>query len=140
MIMVSVIWLIYRGFRFLRATYDFVGFASNVRRNSGLMEQSGAGRQLPTGYHAIEMAHAKPGDHTAVCGAGPVARMAAYSAILKGASKVMVVDRHRTGWSSPKRSGHPDRRLAGRPGRGRHLADEGAQGRQRLRVRGLPSA
>jgi glutathione-independent formaldehyde dehydrogenase len=49
---------------------------------------------FPTGYHATEMAGVKPGDQTVIYGAGPVGLMAAYSAILKGASKVMVVDRH----------------------------------------------
>ncbi|MCW2506554.1 MAG: fdhA [Actinomycetia bacterium] len=49
---------------------------------------------FPTGYHATEMAGVKPGDQTVIFGAGPVGLMAAYSAILKGAGKVMVVDRH----------------------------------------------
>jgi len=49
---------------------------------------------FPTGYHATELAHVGPGDQTVIYGAGPVGCMAAYSAILKGASKVMVVDRH----------------------------------------------
>ena len=49
---------------------------------------------FPTGYHATEMARVKPGDQTVIYGAGPVGLMAAYSAILKGASKVMIVDRH----------------------------------------------
>ncbi len=49
---------------------------------------------FPTGYHATELAHVKPGDQTVIYGAGPVGYMAAYSAILKGAGKVMVVDRH----------------------------------------------
>jgi glutathione-independent formaldehyde dehydrogenase len=49
---------------------------------------------FPTGYHATEMADVKPGDQTVIYGAGPVGCMAAYSAVLKGASKVMVVDRH----------------------------------------------
>jgi glutathione-independent formaldehyde dehydrogenase len=49
---------------------------------------------FPTGYHATEMAQVKPGDQTVIYGAGPVGLMAAYSAVLKGASKVMVVDRH----------------------------------------------
>lgn len=49
---------------------------------------------FPTGYHATEMAGVQPGDQTVIYGAGPVGCMAAYSAILKGASKVMVVDRH----------------------------------------------
>lgn len=49
---------------------------------------------FPTAYHATELAHVGPGDQTVIYGAGPVVCMAAYSAILKGASKVMVVDRH----------------------------------------------
>jgi glutathione-independent formaldehyde dehydrogenase len=49
---------------------------------------------FPTGYHATEMAGVKPGDQTVVYGAGPVGLMAAYSAVIKGASRVMVVDRH----------------------------------------------
>jgi glutathione-independent formaldehyde dehydrogenase len=49
---------------------------------------------FPTGYHATEMANVKPGDQTVIYGVGPVGCMAAYSAVIKGASKVMVVDRH----------------------------------------------
>jgi glutathione-independent formaldehyde dehydrogenase len=49
---------------------------------------------FPTGYHATEMADVKPGDQTVVYGAGPVGLMAALSATIKGAGKVMVVDRH----------------------------------------------
>ncbi|MCM4082263.1 glutathione-independent formaldehyde dehydrogenase [Paractinoplanes hotanensis] len=49
---------------------------------------------FPTGYHATELAGVVPGDSVVVYGAGPVGLMAAYSATLKGAGKVMVVDRH----------------------------------------------
>jgi glutathione-independent formaldehyde dehydrogenase len=49
---------------------------------------------FPTGYHATEMAGVQPGDSVVIYGGGPVGLMAAYSAILKSASKVMVVDRH----------------------------------------------
>ncbi|HNP29472.1 MAG TPA: glutathione-independent formaldehyde dehydrogenase [Nitrospirales bacterium] len=49
---------------------------------------------FPTGYHATEMAGVQPGDSVVVYGAGPVGLMAAYSAILKSAGKVMIVDRH----------------------------------------------
>lgn len=49
---------------------------------------------FPTGYHATELAGVKPGESVVVYGAGPVGLMAAYSAILKGASQVIVVDRH----------------------------------------------
>lgn len=48
----------------------------------------------PTGYHATELAGVRPGESVVVYGAGPVGLMAAYSATLKGASQVMLVDRH----------------------------------------------
>lgn len=46
----------------------------------------------PTGYHATELAQVAIGDSVVVWGAGPVGLMAAYSATMRGASKVMVVD------------------------------------------------
>ncbi|TQM13292.1 glutathione-independent formaldehyde dehydrogenase [Pseudonocardia kunmingensis] len=49
---------------------------------------------FPTGYHATEMAGVVPGDSVVVYGGGPVGLMAALSATIKGAAKVMVVDRH----------------------------------------------
>jgi len=49
---------------------------------------------FPTGYHATEMAGVLPGDSVVIAGAGPVGLMAALSAAIKGAAKVMVVDRH----------------------------------------------
>ncbi|WP_020500341.1 glutathione-independent formaldehyde dehydrogenase [Sciscionella marina] len=49
---------------------------------------------FPTGYHATELADVQPGESVAVYGAGPVGLMAAYSAYLRGASEVMIVDRH----------------------------------------------
>jgi glutathione-independent formaldehyde dehydrogenase len=48
---------------------------------------------FPTGYHGCELAQVSPGETVAVYGAGPVGLMAAYSAFLRGASKVFVVDR-----------------------------------------------
>ncbi|MBY8883446.1 glutathione-independent formaldehyde dehydrogenase [Streptomyces sp. PTM05] len=47
----------------------------------------------PTGHHATQLAGMEPGDSVVIYGAGPVGLMAAYSATLFGASKVMVVDR-----------------------------------------------
>lgn len=47
---------------------------------------------FPTGYHATELAGVQPGESVVIYGAGPVGLMAAYSAIIKGAAKVMVVD------------------------------------------------
>jgi glutathione-independent formaldehyde dehydrogenase len=48
---------------------------------------------FPTGYHGCELADVRPGETVAVYGAGPVGLMAAYSALLRGASRVFVVDR-----------------------------------------------
>lgn len=49
---------------------------------------------FPTGYHATELAGVQPGESVVIFGAGPVGLMAAYSAMIRGASQVMVVDRH----------------------------------------------
>ena len=48
---------------------------------------------FPTGYHAAELAQVSPGESVCVFGAGPVGLMAAYSAALRGASRIFVVDR-----------------------------------------------
>ena len=48
----------------------------------------------PTGWHATELAQLQGGESVVIYGAGPVGLFAAYSAILKGASDVMIVDRH----------------------------------------------
>jgi glutathione-independent formaldehyde dehydrogenase len=48
---------------------------------------------FPTGYHGCELADVRPGETVAVYGAGPVGLMAAYCAMLRGASAVFVVDR-----------------------------------------------
>lgn len=47
---------------------------------------------FPTGYHGTELAEVKPGTTVAVFGAGPVGLLAAYSAMLRGAAEVYVVD------------------------------------------------
>ncbi len=49
---------------------------------------------FPTGWHATELAGLKPGETVVIFGCGPVGLMAAHSAMIKGASKVFVVDRH----------------------------------------------
>jgi len=49
---------------------------------------------FPTGFHAVELSGMKLGESVVVYGAGPVGLMAAYSAVLRSASKVMFVDRH----------------------------------------------
>ncbi len=48
---------------------------------------------FPTGWHGVTLSGFKPGESIAVWGAGPVGLMAAYSAVLRGASSVYVVDR-----------------------------------------------
>lgn len=48
---------------------------------------------FPTGYHGTELAGVRPGETVAVYGAGPVGLMAAYSSVIKGASRVFVVDK-----------------------------------------------
>jgi glutathione-independent formaldehyde dehydrogenase len=48
---------------------------------------------FPTGYHATVLAQVGPGETVAVMGGGPVGLMAAYSALIKGASRVFLVDR-----------------------------------------------
>jgi glutathione-independent formaldehyde dehydrogenase len=49
---------------------------------------------FPTGWHAVELAGLKPGDSIVIYGAGPVGLMATLSAIIRGASKIIVVDQH----------------------------------------------
>jgi glutathione-independent formaldehyde dehydrogenase len=49
---------------------------------------------FPTGWHSTELAGVEAGDSVVVYGAGPVGLMAAYSATLKSAGQVMIVDRH----------------------------------------------
>ncbi|MBL1098798.1 glutathione-independent formaldehyde dehydrogenase [Streptomyces coffeae] len=48
---------------------------------------------FPTGYHGCELAQVSLGESVVVYGAGPVGLMSAYSALLRGAAKVFVVDR-----------------------------------------------
>ncbi|MCJ1417124.1 hypothetical protein MMC32_003463 [Xylographa parallela] len=48
---------------------------------------------FPTGWHGIVLSGFQSGESVAVFGAGPVGLMAAYSATLRGASRVFVVDR-----------------------------------------------
>ncbi|GAA3464388.1 glutathione-independent formaldehyde dehydrogenase [Saccharothrix longispora] len=48
---------------------------------------------FPTGWHGTVLAGMQPGDSVAVFGAGPVGLMAAHSAVLRGASRVFVVDK-----------------------------------------------
>ncbi|CAI4215967.1 unnamed protein product [Parascedosporium putredinis] len=48
---------------------------------------------FPTGWHGVEISGFQAGESIAVFGAGPVGLMAAYSAVLRGACRVYVVDR-----------------------------------------------
>jgi glutathione-independent formaldehyde dehydrogenase len=47
---------------------------------------------FPTGYHATELAGVVPGTTVAIFGAGPVGLLAAYSAMIRGAAEVYVID------------------------------------------------
>jgi glutathione-independent formaldehyde dehydrogenase len=47
---------------------------------------------FPSGYHATELARVSTGDSVAVFGAGAIGLLAAYSARLRGASDIYVVD------------------------------------------------
>jgi threonine dehydrogenase-like Zn-dependent dehydrogenase len=47
---------------------------------------------FPTGWHGVVLSGFKSGESIAIFGAGPVGLMAAYSAVLRGASNVYVVD------------------------------------------------
>ena len=49
---------------------------------------------FPTGWHATELSGLKPGESIVIYGCGPVGLMAAHSAMIKGASKVIIVDHH----------------------------------------------
>jgi threonine dehydrogenase-like Zn-dependent dehydrogenase len=49
---------------------------------------------FPTGWHATELAGVRPGESVVIYGCGPVGLMAAHSAMIKGASKVIIIDRH----------------------------------------------
>ncbi|KAK0462585.1 GroES-like protein [Desarmillaria tabescens] len=48
---------------------------------------------FPTGWHGVEISGFRPGESVAVFGAGPVGLMAAYSALIRGAAEIYVVDR-----------------------------------------------
>lgn len=48
---------------------------------------------FPTGYHATVLADVRPGESVAIYGAGPVGLMAAYSAHLRGAAEIYLVDK-----------------------------------------------
>lgn len=48
---------------------------------------------FPTGWHGLTLSKFSPGESVAVFGAGPVGLMAAYSAFLRGASRIYVVDK-----------------------------------------------
>ncbi len=48
---------------------------------------------FPTGWHGVSLSGFQPGESVVIFGGGPVGLMAAYSAILRGASEVYSVDR-----------------------------------------------
>lgn len=60
---------------------------------------------FPTGWHGLELSGFKAGESVAVFGAGPVGLMAAYSGIIRGASRVFVVDRVKERLDAAKKIG-----------------------------------
>ncbi len=50
---------------------------------------------FPTGWHATRLSGLKPGESMVIYGCGPVGLMAAHSAIIQGASQVIIIDRHK---------------------------------------------
>ena len=60
---------------------------------------------FPTGWHGVELSGFRPGESIAVFGAGPVGLMAGYSAILRGASRVFVVDQVKERLDAAKKMG-----------------------------------
>lgn len=49
---------------------------------------------FPTAFHGCELGEVGPGHSVAIFGGGPVGLLAAHSAVLRGASRVFVVDQH----------------------------------------------
>jgi len=60
---------------------------------------------FPTGWHGLVLSGFQPGESVAVFGAGPVGLMAAYSASLRGASNIYVVDQVPERLAAAKRIG-----------------------------------
>jgi glutathione-independent formaldehyde dehydrogenase len=76
------------------ADFNLLKFPDKEQAKEKILDLTMLSYIFPTGYHATEMAEVGPGDSVVVYGSGPVGLMAAYSAIIRGAGKVMVVDRH----------------------------------------------
>ncbi|KAL4458128.1 hypothetical protein ABPG75_012993 [Micractinium tetrahymenae] len=62
------------------------------------------GDLLPTSWHATELGDVGEGDNVAVWGAGPVGMLAAHCAFVRGAARVVLVDKqqHRLDWARQK--------------------------------------
>ncbi|KAK3690611.1 hypothetical protein LTR37_019107 [Vermiconidia calcicola] len=60
---------------------------------------------FPTGWHGLVLSGFKAGESVAVFGAGPVGLMAAYSGVIRGASKVFVVDQVKERLDNAKKIG-----------------------------------
>jgi len=60
---------------------------------------------FPTGWHGLVLSGFQPGETVAVFGAGPVGLMAAYSGVIRGASRVFVVDQVKERLDAAKKIG-----------------------------------
>ncbi|KAL5343057.1 GroES-like protein [Aspergillus crustosus] len=89
------------GFPGLQTEYARIPFADNslipvplshTSNQSILLDYLFVGDIFSTGWSGVSFSGFEPGDTVAVFGAGPVGLLAAYSAILRGASRVYSVD------------------------------------------------
>lgn len=78
---------------YVRVPYADVG-AFAVPDSVGDERAVFASDALPTGWTGVESGGVRPGDVVAVWGAGAVGQSAARAAVLRGASRVVVVDRY----------------------------------------------
>ena len=94
---------------------------------------------FPTGWDATELAGVLPGESVVVQGGGPVGLMAAHSALIKGAAKVVLIDFHDDRAQARRAArGDRDRPAQGRRRRAGARANPRRGRRSQLRGRRLP--
>lgn len=77
-----------------KANFDWTDiFPTGKTSETAILRQKQTDKSHDVGWHGVEISGFKSGESIAVFGAGPVGLMAAYSATLRGASRVYVVDR-----------------------------------------------
>jgi threonine dehydrogenase-like Zn-dependent dehydrogenase len=73
--------------------FTLVRHLSNRYVQNSINDSTSTYLKIFLGWHGVEISGFQAGESIAVFGAGPVGLMAAYSAVLRGASHVYVVDR-----------------------------------------------